>query len=121
MPARKRFLLVNDDQDSLFLLGRSVSRAFPDAEVALFASAVKALVYLEKHSVDAVVTDNGMPEMDGITFVRTLRQQHGRTPVLMVTNSNHLGREASEAGVTLYLPCARWSEIGESLRSLVAS
>ena len=117
---RPRVLLVNDDDDSLFLLGRAVRRAIPEAEVALIKNAPEALRYFTQHHVDAVVTDNKMPVMDGLTFVRCVREKNSRVPILMVTSSNELGQEAAAAGVTSYLPCARWSDVGESLRSLLA-
>lgn len=117
---RKRVLLINDDEDSLFLLGRAVRRALPEAEVALLRAAPDALRYLEAHSVDAVVTDNKMPVMDGLTFVRCIRSRDSRLPILLVTSSAELAQEAADAGVTAYLPCARWSDVGEALRVLLA-
>jgi CheY-like chemotaxis protein len=116
---RPRVLLVNDDEDSLFLLGRAVRRALPEAEVALLRDATTALRYFGEHHVDAVVTDNKMPVMDGLTFVRQVRARDQRVPILLVTSSAELSREAAAAGVTSYLPCARWNDVGESLRDLL--
>ncbi len=117
---RPRVLLVNDDEDSLFLLGRAVRRALPEAEVALIKNAPEALRYFGEHHVDAVVTDNKMPVMDGLTFVRRVRERDTRVPILLVTSSAELGEAAAAAGVTSYLPCARWSDVGESLRTLLS-
>lgn len=119
MSARIRVLLVNDDDDALFLLGRSVRRALPEAEVAQLRSSPAALEYCRKHHVDAVVTDNTMPEMDGLTLTRAIREQNRSVPVLMVTSSLHLAEEAARAGVTAYLPSARWSEVGPMVASLL--
>ena len=119
MPVRPRVLLVNDDDDALFLLARAVRRALPEAEVATKHDGNSALVYSEKHHVDAIVTDNTMPHMDGLTFVRSVRQRHPRIPILMVTNSSHLATEAANAGVTSYLPHARLGEVGSILASLL--
>lgn len=117
---RQRVLLVNDDEDSLFLLGRAVRRALPEAEVTLLRAAPEALRYFETHPVDAVVTDNKMPVMDGLTFVRSIRSRDTRVPILLVTSSAELAQEAADAGVTAYLPCARWNDVGEALRGLLA-
>jgi CheY-like chemotaxis protein len=119
MPARVRVLLVNDDDDALFLLGRSVRRAMPEVEVASSRDGVAALAYCEKHHVDAIVTDNTMPNMDGISLVRALRARDPRLPILMVTNSVHLADEAAAAGVTSYLPNARWNDVGPLLSSVL--
>lgn len=119
MCARPRVLLVNDDDDALFLLGRSVRRALPDAEVALLRDGSSALDYCAKHHVDALVTDNSMPQMNGLSLARAIRQRDARVPILMVTNSTHLAKEAAEAGVTSYLPSARWNDVGSILASIL--
>ena len=115
MPAHPRVLLVNDDEDALFLLRRSVSRALPEAEIALLHDGRAALNYFNSHHVDAIVTDCTMPEMDGLSFVRAVREKDRTIPILMVTNSTHLGKDATQAGVTEYLPCARWNEVGPAV------
>lgn len=119
MSARIRVLLVNDDDDALFLIGRSVRRALPEAEVAALRDGPTALAYAAKHHVDAIITDNTMPPMDGITFTRAIRQRDASVPILMVTNSTHLATEAAKAGVTSYLPSARWNDVGPTLASLL--
>lgn len=119
MPAHPRILVVNDDDDALFLLGRSIRRAVPEAEVATLRDAVSALDYCEKHHVDAIVTDNTMPQMDGLTFVRRMRTRDTRIPILMVTNSVHLAAEAEQAGVTSYIPNARLNDVGALVAQLL--
>jgi CheY-like chemotaxis protein len=121
MAAHPRVLLVNDDDDALFLLARSVSRALPEAEIAALSDAPAALAYFKRHHVDVIVTDNTMPHMDGLTLVREVREQNRQVPILMVTNSTHLTQDAAEAGVTCYLPCARWSEVGPLVSALLNS
>ena len=117
--ARTRILLVNDDDDALFLLGRSVRRALPEAEVALLRDGPSALAYCEKHHVDALVTDNTMPNMDALTLAREIRLRNNPVPILMVTNSTHLAEEAARAGVTSYVPSARWSDVGSMIATLL--
>jgi CheY-like chemotaxis protein len=117
--SRCRILLVNDDDDALFLLGRSVRRALPDAEVAQLRDAQSALEYWETHHVDALVTDNTMPGIDGLTLVRSIRARDPAMPILMVTSSTHLASAAAAAGVTTYLPAARWSDVGPALAGLL--
>jgi CheY-like chemotaxis protein len=113
-------LLVNDDDDALFLIGRSVHRALPEAEIAALRDAPTALKYCETHHIDAIVTDNTMPQMDGLSFVRAVRRHYPSVPILMVTNSRHLAGEAERAGVTSYLPDARWNDVGPMVSELLA-
>lgn len=51
------------------------------------ADGVEALTKANAHAVDLVITDQNMPNMDGFTFVRTLRglPQFAKTPILMLT------------------------------------
>lgn len=48
---------------------------------------VEGLDVLAKNEVDLIITDWNMPEMDGLTFVKTLRakEEYKETPILMVT------------------------------------
>lgn len=45
----------------------------------------EALDYASVENYDAIVMDIMMPKMDGITVLRTLRNQHNETPVLLLT------------------------------------
>ena len=64
----------------------------------------EGLDQLHKSRVDLIVTDLNMPVMDGITFVRNLRQMHTAkyTPVLMLTTETQtsMRQEAKAAGAT---------------------
>lgn len=119
MCARPRVLLVNDDDDALVLLSRSVRRAVPEVEVTLLRDPRAAVVYCQKHHIDALVTDNTMPLMDGLTLTAEVRKRDRTVPILMVTNSTHLAKEAAQAGVTAYLPAARWNDVGEAVAQLL--
>lgn len=54
--------------------------------------------------VDAIVTDQNMPHVDGLTFTRRLRgqAQHARTPILMLTTESSAEMKAAgrAAGLT---------------------
>ena len=119
MCARTRVLLVNDDPDALFHLSRSVRRALPDAEIAQLRDGPSALEYCDKHGIDALITDNTMPRMDGLARGRSGRRRDASVPSLIGTHSTHLAEEAAQAGVTSYLPAARWSDVGPILASLL--
>jgi signal transduction histidine kinase/ActR/RegA family two-component response regulator len=81
-----RILVVDDQADARELVRRILSDA--GATVLLAASAAEALDIAPTQSLDAIVSDIGMPEMDGFTLVRRLRNHPGigrAMPVLALT------------------------------------
>jgi len=48
---------------------------------------VEALDVISQNQVDMIITDWNMPEMDGLTFVKTLRakDEYKELPILMIT------------------------------------
>ncbi len=82
-----RVLLVDDDEDTLQLLSMILRKH--GVEVASATSAAVALGTLEQLRPDLLVSDIGMPEVDGYELmrtVRTLEAEHGRrTPALALT------------------------------------
>lgn len=117
--ARRCILLVNDDEDSLFLLSRSVRKALPEADLVSMSRSVEALRFAQSHPIAAVVTDNRMPEMDGLTLVRRIRETDAHVPILMVTGSMDVAAAAAEAGANACLSWLSWAGIGEELRNLL--
>jgi len=84
-----------------------VLQRFLSAEVATYNSAQHALdqILAERDAVSMVISDLTMPGMDGMTFVRHLREQGLTLPVMIIsaylTNEN---REAFKAlGVDMFL------------------
>jgi DNA-binding response OmpR family regulator len=72
-----------------------------------FLSALVAVEHLSCNQADLVVVDWSMPDMDGIEFVKRLRNLPSNecTPVVMVTSahSEDLRLKALQAGVNAYL------------------
>ena len=71
-------------------------------EPLLFSSAVEALVFLETETVDVVLTDLYMPVLNGIEFIRMLREQNQVCEVIILTGHERfeLAREAIALGVS---------------------
>ena len=57
-----------------------------------------ALDELEKYPVDVIITDIMMPGMDGITFIKELRENNIKAPVLIISAKDQF--EDKEAGFT---------------------
>ena len=99
-----RLLIVEDSQ----LIRQMTRLAFPAKEHDLHdaANGVEALMHLSraKRPFDAILLDLQMPDMNGVEFLRALRQrpQHRDTPVVVATSERDdspLMQEASRMGV----------------------
>ncbi|HEX4123874.1 MAG TPA: PAS domain S-box protein, partial [Tepidisphaeraceae bacterium] len=67
-----KILLVDDEPDARSLVRRLLTEC--GANVAVAESAAEALALLERGMPDVLVSDIGMPEIDGYEFLRTMRK-----------------------------------------------
>jgi CheY-like chemotaxis protein/two-component sensor histidine kinase len=92
-------LVIDDDEDARELLSVLLGRE--GAEVALAASANEARAMIRARHPDVIVCDVGMPEQDGLSFMRALRSSGERAgafvPALALTG--HAGVEDSRAAL----------------------
>jgi len=80
-----KILVVDDDEDSRLLLQTALERV--GAWVRITDSAANAFRFLEQQQVDVVVSDIGMPEEDGISLMRRLRELPRHRSLLAVALS----------------------------------
>ena len=82
-----RILLVDDEADSRELLELILSSC--GAEVVTANSASEAFEKIKNKKIDLVISDIGMPEEDGFSLIRKIRQlpaeQGGETPAIALT------------------------------------
>jgi hypothetical protein len=81
-----RVLVLDDEADALELICRVLENQ--GAVTTCLKSAEEALAWLEGHSCDVVISDIGMPGMDGYQFMRRLRAaepKEQRLPALALT------------------------------------
>jgi|SRR5205085_9457890 len=83
-----RILLVDDDPDTLQMLTMVLEMA--GGEVRACASATEAFDMLGRWKADLLVSDIGMPNEDGYSFIRRLRAQEAEqgqkwTPAIALT------------------------------------
>ena len=96
-------VLVVDDSPTM---RRMIQRALAAGgyRVVTAADGVDALRRLQDTTVHAILTDINMPRMDGLGFIRAVRQQAGfaRTPILALTTEGEADMKASgkAAGAT---------------------
>jgi len=69
-------------------------------------SAEEALEKVAKKKYHLILLDNKLPGMDGLEFVRVLRDNNNNTPVIMYSafGDSHLGSEAAKLGVHDFIP-----------------
>lgn len=84
---RSTLLLVDDNPQALDILG-SIVHGLGVREQIKCATALDAVDVVKRRSVDLILIDCAMPEMDGYDFVRWLRrdgpEQVNYTPVIML-------------------------------------
>ncbi len=76
-------LVVDDDPDIRSSMAGILGSE--GCKVIATASGLEALRYVEKQSVDLVLTDVVMPDMDGYELFRELRSRHHGLPVVLMT------------------------------------
>lgn len=83
-PSRARLLIVDDEEDMLRLLDRSVSAEI-DCDVDTAINAYKARQLMDKNIYDLAMLDIRMPGMDGMTFMREIAREYPETTIIMMT------------------------------------
>ncbi len=100
-------LIIDDSTTNRKIYSRLAASLHADIRIMCFDRSTAALDWLEENSADLIITDFKMPQMDGATFTRRLREKpvDGDIPVIVVTAySDHAFRmEALEAGATDFL------------------
>ncbi|MDD3294602.1 MAG: response regulator [Geobacteraceae bacterium] len=79
----KRILIVEDEENTRQALARLLVRE--GFLVDSVSNGCEALSYLRRQSVNLIVTDMKMPQMDGMTFLRELNKSFPRSNVIMIT------------------------------------
>lgn len=97
-------LIVEDDKD----MQAFIRKQFQNNYLVYTANdGNEGIDILESHPIDIIVTDMMMPNMDGITFCKTVKQNFlwSHIPVIMLTARTNVGSkiEAFETGADAYL------------------
>ncbi|MFC1541760.1 response regulator [Candidatus Latescibacterota bacterium] len=78
-------ILLVDDEEMVLTSIDSFLALETEYNVVTFTSAIEALSYLTNNSVDLVISDYVMPEMDGITFLAKVREIKPEIPRIILT------------------------------------
>jgi len=102
-----KILVVDDSKAMRMIVKRNVSQIEPDAEFIEAENGAQALEVLATEQPVLVLCDWNMPEMNGIEFLRAIKDRPGlaKIPVIMLTTESERRKmiEAIEAGAKHYL------------------
>ncbi len=96
----KRVLVVDDEEDMLWMLQRNLNKGMPDVEILSAGSGEEALAVLSDKSVELVITDINMPGMSGLDLLIEINNRYPATGVVIMTAypSSAYEREAMMSG-----------------------
>ncbi|HWQ68168.1 MAG TPA: PAS domain S-box protein [Methanospirillum sp.] len=122
----KMSILYVDDEPDLLVLGKLFLERTKNFIVDTSTFAQEALKSSLIPSYDAIVSDYQMPEMDGIAFLRAVREQYGDIPFILFTGRGReeVVIEAINNGADFYLqkggePKAQFAELSHKIKQAV--
>jgi len=101
-----RILIVDDSGTMRKIIMRVIRQTGIEAEFEEAEDGLEALDIAEGGSIDLVLSDINMPNMNGLDFVRHFREKHGPDiPVIMITTegSDEVIEKASAVGANGYI------------------
>ena len=100
-----RVLVVDDSPIDRRVAGGILEKD-DDIEVTYASNGVEALEILARNSLDLVLTDLTMPEMDGLELVANVKAKFPHTPVILMTakGSEETAVRALQLGAAGYVP-----------------
>ena len=120
-------VLIVDDNPLFLELSKTFLEVFHDIPSDTVDSAREALSMLEKDSYDVIVSDYDMPVMNGIMFLRTIRDKRINIPFILFTGvGEELMHQAIENGANSFLqktgdPKTQYSELSKRILQVVNS
>jgi predicted regulator of Ras-like GTPase activity (Roadblock/LC7/MglB family)/DNA-binding response OmpR family regulator len=81
----KRVLVVDDEEDMLWMLQRNLNKGMEDVEILAAKSGEEALALLSDRSVNLVITDINMPGMNGLDLLIEINNRFPGTGVIIMT------------------------------------
>lgn len=97
--------MLVDDSGTMRKIQRKILGQLGYQELEEACDGQDALDKVDAFNPDVILLDWNMPNMDGLTFVKTYRGQGRKTPIIMVTTEADKSRvlEAVKAGVNNYV------------------
>lgn len=100
-------VLIVDDTEINLILFEALVKKMAETQSKTFSRSADGLAWAQGNDPDLVIVDYMMPELDGIEFIRRLRQTPGKesVPILMITanDQKQVRYRALDAGATDFL------------------
>lgn len=87
----KNILIIDDNSDILESIQNGLSRQLKDCRILTALDGERGEQILKTETVDLIVTDLGMPVMNGYHFIEKARQELPAVPVCVMTGSSQPG------------------------------
>ena len=110
MSAHYRFLVIDDNADSRFLVTKTLLKKFSNAILQECQECDAAILALKTDKPDVVIAHRAA-DADGLTLIRQLRAANAAVPILMVSGIDR-SVAAAEAGATEFLNYDQWQRVG---------
>ena len=100
-----KILLVDDEPELLEIGQIYLMRNNPNFDITCRVSAIEALKLLEEKSFDIIISDFSMPKMDGLEFLKEVKEIDGNIPFIMFTGKGReeVAIEALNLGANRYI------------------
>ena len=98
-------ILLVDDSRTIRNIQKNVLKQLGHTDILEAEDGVQALACLGEQMADLLLVDWNMPNMDGITLIRKIRETNKSVPIIMCTTEAEKSRvlEAVKAGVNNYI------------------
>lgn len=107
MNNQRQVVIVDDQSTGRMILEKIILQIADDIRVIEFADAKKALQWLTDNPADLIVTDYRMPGLNGIEFIKAVREIDAakHVPIMMITvvSEKEVRYDALDAGATAFL------------------
>jgi DNA-binding response OmpR family regulator len=115
-----KVVVVDDDDQIRDIIQHIASETLPRAEVIVYTSAIHAMHEVETGTAHLLITNCHMPDMDGPTLVRTLRQKKLALPIIMVSGSEDAQSLGEQAGIDRFVAKHLiYAELGDAIAVLL--
>ena len=106
-------ILVVDDSLTTRTLQKNILQSY-GYRVQIATNAPDALIKMHKEKFDLIITDNEMPQMSGLEFVKHIRKENSwaNIPIIVLTSmpESKWGKLFKEAGAQLYIQKDRFEQ-----------
>ncbi len=80
-----KILIIEDDELNQVVLKEFIGLLYPDAEVVIAKDGKEALNLFFSQKFDLVISDIDLPEMNGVEFVKKIKEKDFSVPIIACT------------------------------------